>query len=1050
MAKSPKRWRYAWILWVVCFAGGIAYAALPTPRPTTQRIEKAATTNPPPADSVKKAPSAASVEGRRHPSSEEARQHSSSKEALAGSAENSFSAARALWVKSNTAKAVQGEVAPLVKRMLSSIPGESAFLISLRLGQVVSLRSFVRSSLSRWFGQTPKQGIAQVLEHPTTKEMLNAALSSVFGLRGEALEQLKKMVILSDLTHPILVSPVWISTEKFRDIERLGAVDFAPLLENEQAFQEPLVAWVTIPTQDSRGWVSMFRQVMEGLNKPFPQKDIAMMGLKEGMILEVEKRFVIIEPKEGFVRMAISPVFPSFSDSQYARDVMMARLPQILKQGPSVWRFTPALLHVLHAKTFVGARFEPQAMKKLGVLAGMIEAGNVMPMASKQHKPRLASLYAAIAAEPWAFFSSPKAEFEDLGLALSLENKRLDMVASFTQTGREAYQAGRNNLAPTLRSRAKNIFAEGSLDADIPAILQKLKDAFPWSKGIVDRSLPLGADLWTAKQIKLRFVNGGSLMQPVLLASGLLHTVQAWVEAHPALASRPWLLPRRIKWVAQQSTGQEKSLPDVSLGLALVFSHGDKEPLKRWWHQNVSSRSLWPIRDTWKTTPHGDCWLIGFRVASETIWGDCGGGHATASATAASKSALPSDVLMKNTLHLEPLLALYQHILRSTLGSYRLGHAERSLVASLVPWFSSQRLFGQAMSLSMHSQATPQALWAQVTLQPTSSEAKTPKVLVYKDAALPVESPKGWDRSDSPRRCLAQAQLLSHAAISSFELGFAQLEQQIGQGKSLSQAIERLVACIRQDAALQEYAQRITVFWQGLSVRIASIRDAQKKEAEEGERWYVFPLRVISQGSDRRPIAKAKVIANNVTLGETDGAGKFVGSYRTKLKDQIRLKVVGFGADNYMVTTATPRLQKAADGRVVPQEIVVKAFLRAPPIKPQEETHGEIPLARPIILGSLSKKVIGRIVRRWSSRIRYCYERQLIQHPELTGKLVVFFVINPKGRVQTAKIASSTLQNRRLERCVVSIFRVMRFPAPFGGGIVHVRYPLLFRPETKK
>lgn len=1013
MAESPKRWRYAWILWMVCSAGGIAFAALPTLRSMIPRIEKAATTT---------------------------------KLLPAHSAKNASSAARALSVKGDAAKVVQGEVAPLVKRMLSSIPGESAFLITLRLGQVVSLRSFVRSSLSRWFGQTPKQGIAQMLEHPTTKEMLNAALSSVLGLRGEALERLKKMVILSDLTHPILVSPVWISTEKFRDIERLGAVDFAPLLENEQAFQEPLVAWVTIPTQDSRGWVSMFRQVMEGLNKPFPQKDIAMMGLKEGMILEVEKRLVIIEPKEGFVRMAISPVFPSFSDSQY----VMARLPKILKQGPSVWRFTPALLHVLHAKTFVGARFEPQAMKKLGVLAGMIEAGKAMPMASKQHKMRLASLYAGIAAEPWAFFSSPKAEFEDLGWALSLENKRLDMVASFTQTGRKAYQAGRNNSAPTLRPRAKNIFAEGSLDADIPTILQKLKDAFPWSKGIVDRSLPLGADLWTAKQIKLRFVNGGLLMQPVLLASGLLHTVQAWVEAHPTLASRPWLLPRRIKWVAQRSIDPEKSLQDVSLGLALVFSQGDKEPLKRWWRQSISSDTLEQVRDKWQTTPHGDCWLIGFRAAPEAIWGDCGGGHPMTGATVASKSTLPSDVLMKNTLHLEPLLALFQNVLRFALSLNRFGHSERELVVSLVPWLSSQRLFGQAMSLSMHSQATPQALWTQVTLQPTSPEPKTPRVLVYQDAALPVESPKGWDRSDSPRRCLAQAQLLSHAAVSSFELAFAQLERQLGQGKPLSQAIERLVACIRQDAALQEHARHITAFWQGLSARIASIRDAQRKEAEEGERWYVFPLRVISLDSDRRPIAKAKVTVNNVALGETDDAGKFVGSYRTKLKDQIRLKVVGFGEDNYMVRNVTPRLQKAADGRVVPQEIVVEAFLRAPPIKPQEETRGESPLARPIILGSLPKKVIGRIVRRWASRIRYCYERQLIQHPELTGKLVVFFVINPNGRVQTAKIASSTLQNRPLERCVVSIFRVMRFPAPFGGGIVHVRYPLLFRPETTK
>ncbi|MCC7538341.1 MAG: TonB family protein, partial [Deltaproteobacteria bacterium] len=99
------------------------------------------------------------------------------------------------------------------------------------------------------------------------------------------------------------------------------------------------------------------------------------------------------------------------------------------------------------------------------------------------------------------------------------------------------------------------------------------------------------------------------------------------------------------------------------------------------------------------------------------------------------------------------------------------------------------------------------------------------------------------------------------------------------------------------------------------------------------------------------------------------------------------------------------------------------------------------------VVGSLSSEVIRRVIRRHINEVRFCYERALMQQPELAGRVSVRFVIGSTGAVQSASIATSTLGNANVESCIVSAVRRWTFPAPEGGGIVAVTYPWTLQRE---
>ncbi len=101
----------------------------------------------------------------------------------------------------------------------------------------------------------------------------------------------------------------------------------------------------------------------------------------------------------------------------------------------------------------------------------------------------------------------------------------------------------------------------------------------------------------------------------------------------------------------------------------------------------------------------------------------------------------------------------------------------------------------------------------------------------------------------------------------------------------------------------------------------------------------------------------------------------------------------------------------------------------------------------PVILGALDKSLIDDVIRSNLNQFRYCYQRELNDHPELSGKIVVKFVIAKDGSVASAAIKSSTMNDAEVEGCITGRFMRLQFPEPKGGGIVIVSYPFLFRPE---
>lgn len=94
-----------------------------------------------------------------------------------------------------------------------------------------------------------------------------------------------------------------------------------------------------------------------------------------------------------------------------------------------------------------------------------------------------------------------------------------------------------------------------------------------------------------------------------------------------------------------------------------------------------------------------------------------------------------------------------------------------------------------------------------------------------------------------------------------------------------------------------------------------------------------------------------------------------------------------------------------------------------------------------MVKGSLSKEVIRRIVHRHINEVRFCYEKQLASHSEISGQVVIKFIISASGKVQMAALASSTLGDATVENCILQAVRRWNFPQPKGGGSVIVTYP---------
>jgi len=110
------------------------------------------------------------------------------------------------------------------------------------------------------------------------------------------------------------------------------------------------------------------------------------------------------------------------------------------------------------------------------------------------------------------------------------------------------------------------------------------------------------------------------------------------------------------------------------------------------------------------------------------------------------------------------------------------------------------------------------------------------------------------------------------------------------------------------------------------------------------------------------------------------------------------------------------------------------------------KSHAPEPtIGQATIGGDYDKAIIRRYIKQNIDKIGFCYEHELLAHPDLAGEVVVQFFIQPNGTVKgsTGKGFDANVSN-----CVADVVGRIEFPAPSGGGIT-VNYPFNFHPAGK-
>ena len=101
------------------------------------------------------------------------------------------------------------------------------------------------------------------------------------------------------------------------------------------------------------------------------------------------------------------------------------------------------------------------------------------------------------------------------------------------------------------------------------------------------------------------------------------------------------------------------------------------------------------------------------------------------------------------------------------------------------------------------------------------------------------------------------------------------------------------------------------------------------------------------------------------------------------------------------------------------------------------------PKRRMRVRGTLSREAIARVVRKHLREIQYCYEKNLLLNPKLSGKISMEWTIATSGLVSIVKTKINTMQSPVVAMCVSAKIKAWKFPKP-KGGIVVVTYPFIF------
>jgi outer membrane biosynthesis protein TonB len=99
---------------------------------------------------------------------------------------------------------------------------------------------------------------------------------------------------------------------------------------------------------------------------------------------------------------------------------------------------------------------------------------------------------------------------------------------------------------------------------------------------------------------------------------------------------------------------------------------------------------------------------------------------------------------------------------------------------------------------------------------------------------------------------------------------------------------------------------------------------------------------------------------------------------------------------------------------------------------------------RPRKEGPLSGQAITTVMNRRKAEFSSCFTAQARKNRALAGTVVLRFTIGDEGSPRNVKIRDTTLNNARVEDCIVKVGKSLRFPAESGRAPTKVFYPFEF------
>jgi len=96
-----------------------------------------------------------------------------------------------------------------------------------------------------------------------------------------------------------------------------------------------------------------------------------------------------------------------------------------------------------------------------------------------------------------------------------------------------------------------------------------------------------------------------------------------------------------------------------------------------------------------------------------------------------------------------------------------------------------------------------------------------------------------------------------------------------------------------------------------------------------------------------------------------------------------------------------------------------------------------------------TNEVIAKIIKEQRQPVRDCYDKAQKDLPSLKGDMVIFFVLDPEGKVKKIELnqQASTLKTSAVVDCAIKVIKSLNFPPSSRGMETTVNYPYNFNPK---